>query len=162
MTEKELRDTFQKWVHKVGTHSPYSVPLAYHMVVALQTKSGTTVVLFNTHHQWYYLNTGKLCNVEVKLTGGSAKKKQDKEQALNEDVDKEIDFILLEDRDFTGNRVSLIVDMNPPVKSTSSSSSAKSSSVANSGENEDTILSPRLREPLVAEPRCQLGLVLCV
>ena len=157
MTDKELRDTFQKWVHRVGTHSPYSVPLVYHMVLALQTKSGTANVLFNAHHQCCHLNTGKLCNVEVKLTGGSAKGKQDKEQTLSEDVNKEIDFILLEDRDFTSNRVSLSVD---PVKSTSPSSlSDKSSSAANSGDNEDTVLSPQFRELLVAEPLYQLGLV---
>ena len=109
--------------------------------------------------------TGKLCNVEVKLTGGSAKRKWDKEQTLSEDVNKEIDFILLEDRDFTGNRVSLSVDMKPVKSAPPSSSSDKSSSAANSSDNKKTVLLPEMpqfRELLVAEPQYLLGSVLCI
>ena len=99
----------------------------------------------------------------MKLTG-SAKRKQDKEQS--EDVNKDIDFILLEDRDFTSNRVSLSVDMNP-VKSTPPlpSSSDKSPSAANSGDIKKAVVLSEIsqfRELLVVEPLCPLGLVLCM
>ena len=102
-------------------------------------------------------------NVEVKVTG-SAKMKQNKDQAAGEDNIKEINFIILEDRDITSNRVTLSVDMDP-VKTSPSSSDKSSSTTSNSSGDKKILWLPemtQLREPLVLEPPHPLGLVLCV
>lgn len=92
----------------------------------------------------------------MKLVGGS-KRKQNKD-LISEEDDKEIDFILLEDRDITGNRVSLRVETEE-VKSTPSSSSDKSSKANNSNNNKKTVLPvmSELRELLIREPLCPVG-----
>ena len=82
------------------------------------------------------VRVGNLCNVEVKLSG-SSKKKQTKDQPLGEDLNKEIDFILLEGKDLTGHRVSLSVETQP-VKISISSSSDKSSSTPNNSDTNKT------------------------
>ena len=91
----------------------------------------------------------------MKLVGGS-KRKQSKDPS--EEDDKEIDFILLEDRDITGNRVSLRVETEE-VKSTPSSSSDKSSKANNSNNNIKTVLPAmsELKELLIREPLCPVG-----
>ena len=91
----------------------------------------------------------------MKLVRGS-KQKQNKD-LISEEDDKEIDFILLEDRDITGNRVSLRVETEE-VKSTPSSSDK--SSKANSSSNIKKTVLPamsELRELLIREPLCPVG-----
>ena len=117
---------FREWVNKVGKHSPYAVPLVYHIILSLQTKSG------------------------------QVKKKPDKEQSED---DKEINFVLLEERDFVSNRVLLSVEAEP-VKSGPSLSSAKSPPTANSSDSKKiTKLSDMsvFKESLLHEPMCPLG-----
>lgn len=46
----EMRDLFQNWVRRVKMNSPFGVPLTYHMMLSLQTKSGMPHVLFNAQH----------------------------------------------------------------------------------------------------------------
>lgn len=107
-----------------------------------------------------------MSDVEVKLTG-SAKRKQNKEQ---ENSNKEIDFVLLEERDLTSNRVSLSVEMEP-VKSIPSSSSDKSSpsssdksdKSSSAADNKKALSLPKmseLKETLLVEPHHSLGLAL--
>ena len=98
-----------------------------------------------------------MCDVEVRLVGLS-KRKQNKDSGSKE-ADKEIDFIILEDRDITGNRVSLTIETEP-VKSSSSSSSEKSSKTKSSDDNKRIVELPEmseLREPLVREPLPPVG-----
>lgn len=96
-----------------------------------------------------------MCDVEVRL-GGLSKRKKD---TGNKESDKEIDFIILEDRDITGNRVSLTVE-TASVKSSTPSSSDRSSKAKSSGDSKKTVELPNmseLREPLMREPFPHVG-----
>jgi len=93
----------------------------------------------------------KFCNVEVKLTPGSSTRRQKDVPASDDAAIKNIDFVLLEDRDLTSSRVSVSV-ITEPVKAQPKST----------GSNKDSelLVMPELsqiKETFLLEPHHQLG-----
>lgn len=103
----------------------------------------------------------KSFNVEVKLQG-SARSKQKEETMSDDDDIKDINFVLLEERDFLSNRVSLSANIEPVIVNKSNSTSSSDKSSATTVNKKAAVVLQKMslfREPLLLEHLCTLGLV---
>ena len=167
--EWDGRQGITHYVSELGTESWYTFSLQCSSCLSYDIDLSKEIRLFEFYLMHIsnislciQLSVGSLFNIEVKVTG-SAKMKQNKDEAVSEDINKEIDFIILEHRDITSNRVTLSVDMDP-IKTSSLSSDKSSATASNSSGDKKTFRLPEMtqfREPLVLEALCPLGLVLC-
>jgi len=99
----------------------------------------------------------KFCDVEVKLTPGSSTRRQKSVPASDDAAIKNIDFVLLEDRDLTSNRVSVTV-ITKAVKD-KSTEPVKVKPTANNKDSELLVMSDlsQIQETFLLEPHYQLG-----
>ena len=107
---------------------------------------------------WFIVSVGiyfiedQFCNVELKLTAGSTVRR--KELPVSDDAPiKNIDFVLLEDRDLTSSRVTLNTVIPDPVKAIPKPS-------VTDNTNGEVVVMPdlsQIKEPFLLEPHQQLG-----